>query len=117
MRLSTNLARLSSPRSRVLTAAGAALAVVCFGAAANAAGTSKPEPVEVRAYVNDSCIVADEPYFKPAEANDKSERSLALLGIVIGKVAQVLVQHMLSSSAQKMSANAARQDTVYAMTR
>src|SRR5690348_3317954 len=105
---------------RPTNAALIGLACAFSGAAANVDAATKPEPVEVRAYVNDSCIVADEPYFKPAQTgneDEKSERSLALLGIVVGKIAQVLVQHALTSSAQKMSANAARQDTVYAMTR
>ena len=76
-------------------------------------------PVELRAYVNDSCIVADEPFFLPASAAAPGDQAkfLPLLGLVIGKLAELFINHEIQASAARMKAHAARKDTHYAVSR
>lgn len=77
---------------------------------------------EVHAYVNDSCIVADEPYFLPvtknADASDAmTAKFLPLLGIVVGKLVELFINHELQASANQLKSAAARKDTRYAITK
>ncbi|HEV7614457.1 MAG TPA: hypothetical protein VGO37_21445 [Steroidobacteraceae bacterium] len=77
---------------------------------------------EVRAYVDDACIVADEPYFLPATGNkDAPDQSTAkflpLLGLVVGKLAELFINHAIQASADRIKSNAVRKDTRYAVTR
>ena len=76
--------------------------------------------VELRAYVNDSCIIADEPFFLPVpERNDaahETARFLPLLDIVIGKAAELFVKHEIRLGTAQLRAGGARKDTRYAMT-
>lgn len=71
-------------------------------------------PPEVRAYVNDSCIVADEPLYAPDQAGVSSERALPLIGIVVGKLAELMLQSAVKATAGKITARA-RKDTKYAV--
>jgi hypothetical protein len=78
--------------------------------------------VDVRAYVDDACIVADEPYFLPVTGNKDAPdqgtaKFLPLLGLVVGKLAELLINHEIQSSADRMKSGAARKDTRYAVTR
>jgi len=74
--------------------------------------------VEVRAYVDDACIVADEPYFILKDANDQANaKFLPLLGLLVGKLAELFINHEIESSANKMKSAAARKDTRYAVSR
>jgi hypothetical protein len=72
--------------------------------------------VDVRAYVNDSCIVADEPYFVPANADDTA-KFLPLIGLVIGKLAELYINHAIQGKANQIKAGGSRKDTHYAVTR
>jgi hypothetical protein len=76
--------------------------------------------VAVRAYVNDSCIVADEPFFVPAPppkdgADQATAKFLPLLGLVIGKLAELFINREIQSSANRYKAGVARKDTRYAV--
>jgi hypothetical protein len=75
--------------------------------------------VEVRAYVDDTCIIADEPYFLPVTGNkdQSTAKFLPLLGLVVGKLAELFINHEIQSSADRMKSGAARKDTRYAVTR
>ncbi|HXA36582.1 MAG TPA: hypothetical protein VNW26_09640 [Steroidobacteraceae bacterium] len=78
--------------------------------------------VEVRAYVDDTCIIADEPYFLPVTANkDAADQSnakfLPLIGLVVGKLAELFINHEIQASADRMKSGAARKDTRYAVTK
>ena len=76
--------------------------------------------VEVRAFVNDSCIVADEPYFLPATGTENpadNAKFLPLLGLVIGKLTELFINHEIQASADRMKAGAVRKDTRYAVSR
>ena len=77
------------------------------------------EKVELRAFVNDSCIVADEPYFLPAPPKQSNgqpgtAKFLPLLGLVVGKLAELFINHEIQKSADRMKTKAARKDTHYA---
>jgi len=73
----------------------------------------------LRAYVNDSCIVADEPWLAPSETlgEDQTSRAGPLTALVVGKLAEVLVSHTIKATAGRISADAARKDTRYAFAR
>jgi hypothetical protein len=78
------------------------------------------DKIDVRAYVNDSCIVADEPYFLPATGNGSDQATakfLPLLGLIVGKLAELFINHQIESSANRIKSGAARKDTHYAVTR
>ncbi|MDP9010890.1 MAG: hypothetical protein M3N91_19660 [Pseudomonadota bacterium] len=80
------------------------------------------DSVAVRAYVNDACIIADEPYFLPvAPPKDGSDQAsakfLPLLGLVVGKLAELFINHEIQASANRYKAGVARKDTRYAATR
>ena len=86
----------------------------------NVARAAADDP-EIRAYVNDTCIVADEPYLMPpAEAGESGDQATArffpLIGFVVGKLTELLINHMVSASTGHIKADAARKDTRYAMT-
>jgi hypothetical protein len=77
---------------------------------------------ELRVYVDDSCIIADEPYFLPVIADKDGSgpataKFLPLLGLVVGKLAELFINHEIQASADRFKAGAARKDTRYAMTR
>ena len=85
-----------------------------------AAAAERPHDVEVRAFVNDTCVIADEPYFLPATKNDADgdrAKFLPLLGLVIGKLAELFINHEIQASAERMKEHAARKDTHYAVSR
>jgi hypothetical protein len=79
------------------------------------AGQDDPD---IRAYVNDSCIVADEPYLlPPPQPGDSADQSTTkffpLIGLVVGKLAEMLINHEVNSSSARIKANATRKDTRY----
>jgi hypothetical protein len=77
------------------------------------------DSVDVQAFVSDSCILADEPYFFPAAASTAgpegtTQRFLPLLGLVVGKIAELYINHKIEGAADKIKSGAARKDTRYA---
>jgi hypothetical protein len=86
------------------------------------AASAARDDVEVRAYVNDTCILADEPYLLPAPvANHSGEQGttkvLPLVGIMVGKLAELLINYIVTASTNHIKADGARKDTRYAMTK
>ncbi|MGA2563487.1 MAG: hypothetical protein ABSF96_08005 [Steroidobacteraceae bacterium] len=86
------------------------------------AARAAPDRVDLHVYVADSCIVADEPYFvaqapTPANGSEATPKFLPLLGVVVGKVAELWINHEIQGSANKLKGRAARKDTRYALTR
>jgi hypothetical protein len=75
--------------------------------------------IVVRAYVNDTCIVADEPFFVPPVASKDGEQDLPkflpLIGLVIGKLAELFINHEIQAHAAKYKSGVARKDTHYAV--
>jgi hypothetical protein len=72
------------------------------------------DTIEVRAYANDACIVADEPFFLPVSKDDQTAKFLPLIGLVIGKLAELFINHEIQASADRMKSGAVRKDTRYA---
>jgi hypothetical protein len=95
---------------------------ICLSLLRMQAAQAAHENVDVRAYVDDTCIVADEPYFIPVTVNkDGSDQNTAkflpLIGLVVGKLAELFINHEIESSAERIKSRAARKDTRYAVTR
>jgi hypothetical protein len=87
-----------------------------------AAAQAVHDNADVRAYVDDACIIADEPYFLPVSVNkDAADQTTAkflpLLGLVVGKLAELFINHEIQASADRMKTAAVRKDTRYAVTR
>jgi hypothetical protein len=85
------------------------------------AGAGSNDP-DIHAYVNDSCIIADEPYLMPPpepgdSADQTTARFLPLLGLVVGKLTELLINHMVNASSEHIKAGASRKDTRYAMSK
>jgi hypothetical protein len=78
-----------------------------------------PADPEIRAVVNDTCIIADEPYLMPPpDPSDSADQTkfFPLIGLVVGKLVELLINHIASTSSAHIKADAARKDTRYAMT-
>jgi hypothetical protein len=89
--------------------------VFCAGSLLQTAQAApSPPPFEVRAYTNDTCIVADEPFFLPG-TKEANSRFLPLLGLIVGKLAELFVNHEIAASAERIKSGAARKDTHYAL--
>jgi hypothetical protein len=100
-----------------------AVVVACACVPVAFAATSKAKPAaptpELRAFVNESCVVADEPWLVPAEklGDDQTSRAGPLIVLAVSKLAEVLVSHTVKATAGRISADAARKDTHYAFAR
>jgi hypothetical protein len=79
---------------------------------------SANQKVDVHAYVNDSCILADEPYFLPAPegsaADQQRPKFLPLIGIVVGKLIELYINREVGGAAKQMKQRADRKDTSFA---
>jgi hypothetical protein len=96
--------------------------VLCLWLLQMQAAFAAKETVAVRAYVNDTCIIADEPFFLPvARPVDGTEQGTAkflpLIGLVVGKLTELFINHEIQSSANRYKAGVARKDTRYATTK
>ena len=83
-------------------------------------------PVGIHAYVQDRCIVADEPFYYPQAASQADGQAgtdgvhakfLPLIGLVAGKLAELFINHEIEASAARVKATGARKDTRYTQTR
>jgi hypothetical protein len=104
------------------TSLGCTLCLILLQGQAAYAAKDAAKDAAVRAYVNDACIIADEPFFLPvAPPKDGSEQATAkflpLLGLVVGKLTELFINHEIQSSANRYKAGVARKDTRYAATR
>jgi hypothetical protein len=92
------------------------VAALCLTLLHLEAAQAAHDAVAVRAYANDACMVADEPFFLPVsqDADQSTAKFLPLLGLVIGKLAELLINHEIQASAEHMKSAAARKDTRYA---
>jgi hypothetical protein len=78
--------------------------------------------VDLHVYVNDTCIIADEPFFVPEAKNaDGSEQMtpkfLPLIAVLISKFTELLINHEIQGQANQIKTGAARKDTHYALTK
>ena len=100
--------------------AAGALCLCLLNAPPAGAAQASHDDAAVRAYVDDACIIADEPYFLPVNkdaADPATARFLPLIGLVVGKLAELFINHEIQASADRMKSGAARKDTRYAMIR
>jgi hypothetical protein len=79
----------------------------------------KKAEVVVHAYVSDTCIIADEPFYMPVAPPKDGEgearaKFLPLIGLVIGKLAELYINNKIKNSANHYKAGVARKDTRYA---
>jgi hypothetical protein len=84
------------------------------------AGQPAHDAVELRAYADDACIIADEPYFLSVSGNkDASDQATAkflpLLGLIVGKLAELFINHEIQASAERIKTGGVRKDTRYAV--
>jgi hypothetical protein len=77
-------------------------------------GATAAAHVELRAFVNGSCIVADEPFYLPEQDGDSETKSVTLVAIIVGKIAEAMISRVVKASAGRVSTSAARKDTRYA---
>jgi hypothetical protein len=94
--------------------------LLCVSLLQMPAGSAAPaahEAVELRAYVDDSCIIADEPFFLPVSGNadQGTAKFLPLIGLIVGKLAELFVNHQIQASANRIKSGAVRKDTRYAV--
>ena len=64
-----------------------------------------------------AAFVADEPFYSAEPVSGTSERALPLVGIVVGKLAELILRSVVKATAGKITAGAARKDTKYAAAR
>ena len=72
-----------------------------------------PPGVEIRAFLNDTCIVSDEPYYLPPFEDEQIERSFDLPGIVIGKAAYALLNSIVKITASALENLSGQKDLHY----
>jgi hypothetical protein len=95
--------------------------LLAFALLRTSAAQAAQDKIDVHAYINDSCIIADEPYYVPpaqknAAGEDMTPKFLPLLGVVIGKLAELFINHEIQGRAKQMKSAADRKDTRYATT-
>jgi hypothetical protein len=84
------------------------------------AAVAARDKVDVHAYLSDSCIVADEPFFVPQAKGGDSEQMtpkfLPLVGLVIGKLVELFINREIEGKVKQIRSGADRKDTRYAVT-
>ena len=73
--------------------------------------TSRAAEDGLRAYINDSCIVSDEPYLLPD--TDEAQRTAPLFGTIAAKLAGALISGAFEGIVGGIRAGGARRDTSY----
>jgi hypothetical protein len=69
--------------------------------------------IESRAYINSSCIIADEPFLLPESDADTSARMAPLFGALAAKLANTLISGIISGVAGGIDKRGARKNTEY----
>jgi hypothetical protein len=81
-------------------------------ATAYAADSRSANP-EWRAYINNSCIVADEPFLLPESDDDSDDRFPLFLGAIATKLAGALINVAVDGAVGGLRAGGARKDSTY----
>ena len=87
-----------------------AIAMLALGSSVQVAQADDP-PV-LRTYLNNQCIVADEPYLLPEDADTLSSRSL-FAALIVRRLSSAFIQRLVQGGIGRISASAARQNTEY----
>jgi hypothetical protein len=85
-----------------------------------AAGAAR-DKIDVHAYLNDACIVADEPFFVPqakqgGDSEEMTPKFLPLVGLVVGKLVELYINREVEGKVKQIKSVADRKDTRYAVT-
>ena len=72
-----------------------------------------PANVEIRAFMNESCIVADEPYLLERADAEQVARSLSIGGLVVGKLAHTFLNSLVRATSAQLGAMARPKDVYY----
>jgi hypothetical protein len=72
-----------------------------------------PRGTEIRAYLNESCIVSDEPYLLAIEKDDQFIRSLALSGVVVSKLAHTFLGGLVRATSAQLGSMSRSRDMNY----
>jgi len=67
---------------------------------------------EIRAYLNESCIIADEPYYRLQPEDGQHDKAFALSGLIVGKFAHALLSGAFKLTAKGLG-DASRQKDMY----
>jgi hypothetical protein len=87
--------------------------LICVALVLAIVPTDSYAAVESRAYINETCIIADEPYLLPETADDTSARMAPMFGVIAGKVANALVSGIIQGVSGRLDKRGARKDTEY----
>jgi hypothetical protein len=73
--------------------------------------------VELRVFVNDQCIVADEPFYLPQSANEQNSRFLTIgIGsLLVRHIGGALLSKMVSSASSGLRSRGKRKDTTFVL--
>lgn len=72
-----------------------------------------PGGTEIRAYLNESCIVSDEPYLLALDSDDQFVRSLSVGGVVVSKLGQTLLHGFVHATSAQLGAMSKSRDMRY----
>ena len=91
------------------------LAAAVIGAASvgTAAAGELPQGVDLRAYLNDSCVVSDEPYLQPPSESAQIARSLPFPAGIVGKLIETLIRGVVRATATRLDSAAQHKDFFY----
>ena len=76
-----------------------------------------PRGVEIRAYLNESCVVSDEPYLLAADENDQIIRSLSVGSAVVGKLAHTLLGGFIRATSAQLGTMSKQRDMYHVAAR
>ncbi len=76
-----------------------------------------PRGTEIRAFMNEVCIVSDEPYLLQLTENDQLERSLGIGSIVVSKLAQAMASRLVRATSSQLGPFKKSNDMYYVAAR
>lgn len=72
-----------------------------------------PRGSEIRAFMGESCVIADEPYLLQVGPHDQVERSISLSGLVVSKLGQALLKGFVRATSSQLGAFSRSKDMYY----
>lgn len=90
-------------------------ALLCVGPLQGQQALAAAPAPRLQAFVNASCVVADEPFLLPGglAAQQQTRRSAALLGMVVGRLTEAFLSRTFRATSGRIAKRAARKDTIY----
>jgi hypothetical protein len=72
-----------------------------------------PRGTEIRAFMGESCVIADEPYLLELSQDAEMERSLSLSGLVVSKLGKALLGKLVSATSSQLGKFKKSKDMYY----